>query len=234
MRTEIIPSQVSVVYTHDGSFAKGIAALNRQKVEIYTAAELALLRQQAGPTHPVSTHWTWVGENYNHFPNGDILIAAREYNSLIPNARAATQVHREGGEFFLDDNVIAALRERAHEDPVEARKTGVLLVQRQNVQNEYPVTALAEAAVPLFLFQDQAQSYGLWLEDQGITHISHVVTGADYVRSQGHAFGRALWVGSLDDGSSLGGDSFDLHIGGGRVGGVRSVPAERAAGYLRR
>ncbi len=233
MRRDVIPHKVSILYTVDGSFDTGITALKGQKLEIYTAAELARLRIQAGPEHSVSTNWSWVGEGYVYMPNGDILIASRKYNPLIPNARAATKAHREDKEFFLEDKVAAALRDRAQKDPNEAAQSGVLLLRRKKVMAEYQTNCLADEAVPVFLFGDQARPYGAFLRAQGISSIPHYIVEVGYAKKQEQAFGRAFAVDGLLGRSQLSGYYVDLHGVNGRIGGVRSVPAERAARYVR-
>ncbi|MEM4247007.1 MAG: hypothetical protein QXF14_01665 [Candidatus Woesearchaeota archaeon] len=217
------------VYSHIGPFDKGIAVLNKEKLAIWTASDLAEARMLGGAKHPVSREWSWVGENFNYLPDGDILVASRDYNPILKNPEQATDCHRSGKEFYLDKRIAKDLRERAEKNPEKAVKSGVLLLPRNAVESEIPSTALKDEPLTRFLFRDTAKPYGQFLKENGINSVPVYVVDADYAKNQKQALGRALWVGSLIGGSGLHGGDDGLHFSDGRVRGVRRVPAERAA-----
>lgn len=227
------------VLTERGPFDKGIAALRREGVRLISAERLALVRVSDDPKSPFSMQGNWVAENYIYATNGDILVASGSYNPLLKNPERATDAHRAGKEFYLEDKVFEELRGIAKADPEEAIRSGVLLVMRKDIQGEIPSNRLAESPIGLFLFRQQAKPYGEWLkaqgalyEVQGIRSITQWTTSEDYAKKQQHHFGRALWVHGLFYRSGLGGDDQGLHDILGRVHGVREVPAERVTSQL--
>jgi hypothetical protein len=216
------------IYTHMGSFDKGIAALNKERLAIWTARDLAEARMLGSAKHQVSREWSWVGENFNYLPNGAILVASRDYNPILQNPEEATDCHRNDKEFYLDNKIAKELRERAEKDPEKALKTGVLLLPRNSVKSEIPSTAFKDEPLTYFLFRDTAKPYGQFLKENGIDSVPVYVVDADYAKKQKQAFGRALWVHYLDDWSLL--DGYDiLHFNSGRVRGVRRSRPSRAA-----
>jgi hypothetical protein len=216
------------IYTHIGSFDKGIAALNKEKLAIWTARDLAEARMLGGANHQLSREWSWVGENFNYLPSGEILIASRDYNPILQNAEEATDCHRNGKEFYLNNKIAKDLRERAEKDPEKAIKSGVLLLPRNAVKGELPSTALKDEPLTYFLFRDTAKPYGQFLKENGIDSVPVYVVDAAHAKKQKQALVRALWVDDLFSRSFLVGYDY-LHSSIGRVRGVRRVPAERAA-----
>ncbi|MBI2144071.1 hypothetical protein HYU17_02875, partial [Candidatus Woesearchaeota archaeon] len=70
MEKRVIPASERLeVWSQEGDFAKGIAALqmpdaSQQKpsLELITAEQLAIIRMRDGPASPFSTQGTWVAE----------------------------------------------------------------------------------------------------------------------------------------------------------------------------
>ncbi len=213
-----------------GLFDAGLAELATEDVNLWSAEKLAELRRLLGPQHQVSTRWSWLAENFNYLPDSeaDILIASRNCNPLLQNPAEATSTHRKNEEYFLPAEIVNALRERAQLDPDQARQSGVLRLLRSEVMAEIPIIALKDYKVTRFLFGEQAKPYGEFLQVNGITNVPFYVADKDYVQKQDKAFGRALGIISLDGGSSLNGFNYVLHLGGGRVGGVRYSNAREA------
>ena len=210
----------------DGPFDKGVSALHTLSLEISTTQEMARVRRFAGTHHDVCTNGSWMGENYNYFQNGDILIASREHNPILKNPVGATDAHRQGKEFYLTDAVTAELRERANADVTKARESGVLLLTRDKVRDSYPVESLDNEVVPLFLLGDEAKPYAEFLKSCGIKEVPHYVVGADHAQKQDKPFARALWFYDLYNRSVFSGNYNVLSNVSGRVRGVRRRASE--------
>lgn len=232
MEKRIIPAGDALeVLSQDGPFDQGMAVLREKGLELITAEQLAILRIRDGPASPFSTQGTWVAENYNYSSGRDaeIIIASANLNPILKQPVEATNAHRQGEEFYLNEAAWKQLRDVAESDPYKAIKSGALLVTRKALKFEIPVEALGETPETVFLFREQAKAYGNWLKAQGISAVSQWTVCEDHAKKQNQPFGRALWVRSLDDRSELDGYYLVLHYDYGRVRGVRVVPAERAA-----
>ena len=231
MKKLIIPAgekELLAVYSHVDPFDKGVSALRKEGLELITARDLAYVRLLGGAKSPMSREWTWVAENFNYFPNGDILIASKKYSPLLRKGspEEATECRRQGKEFYLDKKIAKELCERAEVDPTLAIKSGVLLLHRKAVKSEIPSTALKDAPLMYFLFKDTAKQYGQFLKENNIDSVPTYFVDADYAKKQKQPFGRALWVNNHILRSILDGDNDYLHLNnGGRVRGVRRYMA---------
>lgn len=224
------------IYTHIGPFDKGVAALKNEGLELITSRELAEARMLCGAKHPVSKQWTWVAENFNYLPTGEILVASSEYNPILKNPEEAANCHRNHKEFYLNKKFAKALCDRAEVDPEKAIKSGVLLLKRkpakslrEAVKNEIPTTDLEENPLTHFLFRELAKPYSQFLKENGIDKVPAWVVAPDYA-ANGTLFGRQLHVNILNhkcrESCLSGGDTvYDKY---GRMRAVRRVPAEHS------
>ncbi len=215
------------VYSHVGPFDEGVSALKKEGFSLITARELAEARLLGGVKIPVSREWTWVAENFNYLPTGEILIASRDYNPLLKNAEEATACNRAGKKFYLNQKLAKELRERAEADPEKAMKSGVLLLPQKAVKSEILSSALKDEPLTYFLFRDTAKLYGQFLKENDINSVP-----VYHAKKQRSVFGLALWVNNLSGRSGLSGHGSYLRYSDGRVRGVRRSPAERAAPEL--
>ncbi|HLF54220.1 MAG TPA: hypothetical protein VI612_00680 [Candidatus Nanoarchaeia archaeon] len=218
------------------NFDKAVACLAEKQVPLATTEELAEARvldakvQGSWLNSELCTNGFWTAENYNYYPNGEILIASREFNPILKQPRKATYAHKSAKEFYLDERTQKALRERAEIDPEKAIKSGVLLLPRTAYRSSVPTTAFEDYAPTRFHFRQQAAPYGIFLAEQGIKSVGHQVFDEETAREQPKPFGRALWVYGLNSGSALGGNHiFNSAAGHGQVCGVTSyarIPQE--------
>jgi len=183
------------VYSYRASFAKGMAKLRQEGLDLITARELAEVRTLSNGLlcHEVAI----VGESYTYLPNGDIMIAARELSPLIKRADSAMREHYEDEEFYLDKRAIRRLMDRAETGLEKAISTGVLYLPRKEVKREFPVAAICEETVPLFLLRDYAMKYQEFLAGKKVESVQHSVLGAHYAKRQKKPFTRPLKLGSV-------------------------------------
>ncbi len=215
-------SNVDIVYS-SGPFDVAIAGLREGGADIWNAEKLAELRVQLGASHPVSRRWSWVAENVNYMTgtDADILVASGQCKPLLKDPTDATNAYRKGREFNLANTIASELRERATPDPEKARQTGVFLLTRKEVKRTIPTQAFHEEGITRFLFGDQAESYGAFLQANRITEVPLYLVKIAYAQQQGEPFARALSIDRLLGlKSSLNGDGQGLHDVDGRVGGV--------------
>ncbi|MDI6737968.1 MAG: hypothetical protein QME12_05650, partial [Nanoarchaeota archaeon] len=206
------------VYGTNGAFDKCVDELKAKGLEVITAKQLAEARMLGGANHAVSRSWSWLAENFNYLPSGDILVASSAFNPLLqyPSAaQIATDCHRKGNEHFLNDEAVESLIEGSK------HKDKVLLLKRKDVPSGIPTNAFSKEAVTSFLFGDEADNYGRFLRENGIKNVSLYVVDAAYAKEKRRAFSRALWALSLYIYSALYGNYGDLNDNFGRAFGVR-------------
>jgi len=207
--------QLEIYTTYPGSFGQGIATLKEKGLALITTCELAEARMLGGVKNPISTVWSWVAENFNYLPSGEILIASREYNPFLKNAaflknvKESEQYGRQCREFYLDKKLVKELREHAEVDLEKAVKSGVLLLSRKSVKSEIPCASLNDEPLTYFLFRDAAKQYGQFLKEYGLDSVPLYFADDDsaYVeasKKQKQPFGRVLSILCLRDGSGPG------------------------------
>ena len=231
MKTINIPMGTMLrVYIHEGPWDQGVTALQKEGLSPCSAAQLAETRILSGRDSQLSTNGFWTSEAHIYHPNTEILAIKASDSPLLQHPEEATQAHQKREEFPLEQKLYAALRERASEDPSIALKSGILLLKRASENpEEIPVEALIEHPYTRFILEEQAAPYASFLKDAGITSVPLLTVSAEYASKQNSPFVRALWMWSLCGRSELyayGG--YILSGRGGRVAGVRLVPAKRA------
>ncbi len=223
----LLKGEVLEVYQAEGAFDICVDKLKADGLELMTARQLAEARILGGANHPVSKSWSWVAESFNYI-DGYILIASKTFNPLLqyPSfAKQATDCHRKGEEFFLNDVIVGYL--------LEGAKNGkVLQLKRKDVPNNIPTNAFSKEPfkrITDFLFGDKAEEYGCFLRANEIKKVPlYVVDKAD-AKKRSKAFSRALWASDLSNYSALYGSSLNLEYYNGRAFGERrSEPEGRA------
>jgi len=211
-----------IVYS-SGPFDAAIAGLYEGGAEIWSAEKLAELRVQLGASHPVSRRESLLAENVNYMVDrdSDILVASGRYNPLLKDPKGATNAYRDGNEGFnLNQQVIHELRERATPDPDKARQTGVFLLTRKDAKDRIPTRVLHEEGITRFLFGEQAEPYGEFLQANRITEVPLYLVTIAYIQQKKTAFARPLSVDRLLglksalDGYGKGLDHVDCRVGG--------------------
>jgi hypothetical protein len=207
---------VSDAEMFEGNWAQCVAGCRAKNLEVATARQIAELRIKHGKDSIYCKNGGWVAENFNYLPNGDILVASRDYNPLLKYAEEATKAHIAGKEFYLYGGVIQGLYD-------EEKQGNVLLLKRKDVSDIIAVDAFGKE--PLTAFLGWGKDYGEFLKGCSIENVNLYICDEKYVKKQKQAFSRALWANYLYLNSALYCDSsLDLSCGGGsggRVFGVR-------------
>ncbi|MDD4877565.1 MAG: hypothetical protein PHO02_00840 [Candidatus Nanoarchaeia archaeon] len=229
MEKYVIPKGEALeVYQAQGAFDRCVDEFRAENLEMITAKQLAEARMLGGANHAVSRQWSWLAENFNYLPNGDILVASGAFNPLLQSpsaAKHATDCHRANPfrEYFLNDVAVESLQGGAK------HKGKVLLLKRKDVPSNISTDAFSKEAVTAFLFGDEADNYGRFLRENGIKNVPLYVVDKAHAKEQGKAFSRALWADYLYYNSALYGNLSNLYDILGRAFGVRrSEPEGRA------
>lgn len=221
------------VLTVEGSFERAYPALRKEGVEIATAEQIARMRRLSGSDSSLSRNYgQWVAEAHIYQPkdSGIVLIVDGNHNPILANPSEATNRHRKGKEFYVDNS---KLLNRAEKDAKKAVKSGVLALPRQRKSGllgsseinpiEVSTDELAEHPYFQFTLRDEAKPYGKFLKEAGISKIPVYLVSENSTKDSehnGNPFVRLLWVGCLDDGSGFYGVR-GLGYDGSRVRGVR-------------
>jgi len=182
------------VFCYTGSFNSGLAVFEDAGLELITARELAEVRLHANPESPVTEFWTYIAENFNYFPNGDVLIASRNYNPFLKSPRDRIATSSSSEEFYLNKEVIKHLEERAETNPEEAILSGVLRLTLECDKDK-----AAGEAISRFFFQDLEEAYLSFVQNLMGTIPPFLVANKDYVKGHKEPFARPFYIDGILD-----------------------------------
>lgn len=211
--------KVLELYEANGDFDKCVEELKAEGLELITAKELAEARMIGGTNSFACKNWSWIAENFNYLPNGDILFASKEFSPLLnyPSlANQATDCHRQHREFYLNDEAVESLLEGTKQ------KGGVLYLKRKDVPLYIPSSAFGKEAVTAFLFGDEAGNYGHFLNENKVKNVQLCVAGKE-PQKKGKAFSCSLWIEGFNDYSTLYGCGGFSLLHSGRAFGMRRL-----------
>lgn len=236
MDKTIVPTgDVLEIFAVKGSFGECITELSGVKpsVDVFSPYDLGVVRRLTGKDSKFSKNGCWTNMTFN-YKDDEIVIAPRVidvgfYHPIFTNAVKATRDQYGGKEFFLDDKVWNALRERAVKDPEKALRNGSpLLLSRSDRKAKYdelPVVHLQYEPDTVYLFGDEAKvgdsqsSYANFLLENKVVSVPRYIVDNDFAVTQGKPFARVLWIGAINYRSNLVGE--DCLYTSGRVFGGR-------------
>ncbi len=192
-------------------FDQAVRTFGRTK--ILTAESLAQGRIQNGKRSSLSTNGSYAREGVVYVP-GEGKILTRKSPALVSlkEAERATQSHSQGKEFSITSKKAGEYLEKAKD---QKDKSAILLTDTGAV----PTNRFGEDERTVWLFGKQAESYGDFLQNAGITGMQSYLSDEN---SQEEPFANQLWLSSLDDRSDFVGVGRVLSFSG-RVRGVFSV-----------
>lgn len=169
--------------------------LEEQGYKIISLQGNAKLRIQEGKDAYVSQNGNRTREGVLYVQNKGIFLTKN--SPIMENPEEATNYHRNGKDFYLNDNQV----EEALTDAVELSNKPI------------PTNRFKDNKITDYAFGDIAEQYGRFLKDAGIKEMP--VWIADL---QDKPFARQLWLCRLGDGSGLNGGNWCLDYG--RLRGV--------------
>jgi hypothetical protein len=165
----------------------------------------------------------WVGENFNYMPDGNIIVAKTSCNPILHNLYDATNCHRRGQEFYLNESAFEELQDLAEPNIDDAIASGVLLLNRNddiesNVIKSIHTSNPGDNKLGIFLFGTQLKPYCSLCKDAGTSEIKF------YTVDEGEwAFARLLQAHGINSKSEDHVGAYPgLHSNLGRVYGIRS------------
>ena len=210
---DIKPSGIEsgIVYA---PFDKGLAVLQENGLELISLLQNAQLRMQQGKDSYVSKNGNWTREGVIYIPNSTPKLVRN--SPILQSAKGATDAHRNDKEFYIA------------QEQLEQSLTDSIDFPEENI--EIPTKRFGSEALTVYAFggEKQAQAYGKFLKDAGISKMPVLVVDKNYVNEQTRPFARQAGFWGLGYGSFLFGDVRGLY-GGGGVRGVRLVSGEASA-----
>ena len=182
-----------------GAFDKAKQALESAGYRVILLEEQAGLRVKEGTDSSISRRGNWTREGFVYVPSKGAFLTKN--SPIMANATEATNCHRSGKDFYLND-------EQVEKSLAAAVKIG---------KTEIPTSRFADEALTSFAFGKNAKVYGEFLKENGIDSIR-----AYFANSQDKPFARQAWLCRIggDDKSGLVGGR-DLNYGDDEVRGVR-------------
>jgi len=201
-----------VYKVENAPFDKALKALGDK--EIITARNLAYARVKEGKDSSLSQDGSYIREGVIYIPNKQnnrILVR----NSLIlKNPEKAVQVHRKGEEYLISKKLANEFLEYAKDSKNDSAK--IILSNRSSI----PTNRFGEDQTTVWLFNDIAKEYCLFLKDRGINEISLSFDSNEYIAKQKSPYANQLWFWNLGFGSGFLGCGRGLYVDN-RVRGVR-------------
>ncbi len=204
------------LYTGE-SYDKKLDAVKSDGAKLISARDLAYARRQAGKNHSLCQNGSYVKEGSLFVPDGKVKRYFLRNSLVLRNPSNAVEQHRKNEEYFLKEDFHV-------KKFLEKLPKGAYLAV--NNTSSIPVTRYGEDERTVWLFGDQAQAYGTFLKDSGVSE-SNIFMNNDnkYVDAQPKPFANQLWLGGLGDDSNIGGGDGGLNDDGG-VRGVLRVAGE--------
>ncbi len=136
-----------------GAFDNAKEALERNGYKVISLEEQAGLRVQEGANSSISRRGNWTREGFIYVQNKGAFLT--KDSPIMANATEATNCHRSGKEFYLNDEQV----EKSLADSVKIGKTQI------------PTSRFADEAITNFAFGKNAKAYGEFLKENGIDSI---------------------------------------------------------------
>jgi len=182
--------------------------LESNKYRIISLEENANLRIQEGKDAFISRNGNWTREGVIYLPSNKIYLTKN--SPIMADAKKATDCHRKGSEFYINEKQIE-----------EAKKDAVKFTKKDNYS--IPTDKFGDDEITAFAFGKIAKDYGNFLKDAGIKEMPVYLANCEK-----KPFARQMWFRGLGDNSELGGSGRLLDCSC-RARGVREVSAEGAA-----
>ncbi|MEK6935277.1 MAG: hypothetical protein AABW67_00660, partial [Nanoarchaeota archaeon] len=202
---------LGIVHRVAKPFDEALKTIKGAGASLISARDLAYARIQEGRDSSLCNFGSYIKEGVISVPNQSLFIR----NSPLLNqefAEQAVQAHKDGKEFYIDDKLTNQYCKQAEADknkPLEKRR--VLSLNKRG-KFEIPTNRFNQEELTLWLFQDQAENYGLFLRDKKIKGINEMPV---YLSSNDNNknFANQLWLCGLDCRSVLGGYGRGLGCG---------------------
>ena len=186
-------------------FDEGKKLLEKAGYRIINLRENAQLRMKSGKDAFISQNGNWVAEDFVYVLSKGIYMTKPENSQIMQNAKKATDAHRNGNEFYLN------------EKQVEQSLEGAFLIP--DTLRAVPTNRFAEEGLTAFAFGEDAQAYGDFLKNAGINEMPIYKASM-----QDKPFARKLLFRKVDYQSELSGLNRGLDDGD-RMRGVRRASA---------
>lgn len=196
---------VGSVYLIEAPFDIAMSMLDEHSLKLISAKQLAIARMQHGANSSLSLTGSLVKEGNLYFPKrlaGKEAIILFKDSLALQNPKDATDAHRKGNEYFVDNDKAMKLLEKAKKGD-----NSCLLLKSIEIE-AIPTDSFGKEQVPFFLFGNKAKDYGVFLKDNGVTAMPLYFNSAKHINKRKGAYANQLILGGLKDYSGIFGRSF--------------------------
>jgi hypothetical protein len=173
----------SEFFDTEGAFDDCLADLAVKKARICSSEEFFGKRIRDAHTNRgfqsgnICDRNNWTSECFYYFPNGKIYVALAPRNLILQHPKEATDCHRQKKQFYVDQFALIksprGLEYLARDDPVEARKTGVLCLR--NDGEDINALKFHKHSLGLFLGGENAKAYGKLCHSEDASELGYDV-----------------------------------------------------------
>jgi len=188
------------VYYADAPFDEATKLFRQDGLELMSARDLAYARIQTGENSLFSGNGSWIREGVIYFPKQEDKIVLVRNSATLRNPVKATEARAQLEEFLL--------KKRTAKEYLKKVKTGDDSVYLAKDGRNIPTERFGEDELTTWLFQDQAENYGDFLNDSSVNEMPLMFDTSEHIRMQRKPYACQLLLGKLDDDSFLNGCGF--------------------------
>ena len=211
------------IYRADVPFNEALESLNEEKAKIISSRDLAYARIKEGRNSSLSNDGSYTREGFLYLKNEPVLLALDSPLLDLELAEKAVEENRKGNYFSTDKEVYGKYREQAEKEKNNSPLNRKVLILNKRENYEVPTNKFNKDELTLFLFKDQAESYGIFLRYNKINKMPVWLVDKNYVDSKKETTLTQLWLLHLDLMSDVDGDYRSLSCSI-RVRGVFKKP----------
>ena len=185
-------------------FDEALKTIKSAKANLISVRDLVYARIQEGSNSSLCTNGSYIKEGVVYIPDKSLLVR----NSPLLNqklAKKATDCHRNGNEFDINNKLVDKYREQAEADKNKSPEKRRVLSLNKRGNFKIPTNRFKDDELTLWLFKDQAENYGNLLEENSINEMPAYLTGNNKEK-----FANQLWLSRLSIKSELYGSSRGL------------------------
>lgn len=182
------------VYEVTAPFHKALKSLNGKRV--LSGRDLALARWWEKGDSSMAQEGSYISEGIIYCPRRDLILLVRD-SPVMQSPKKATRAHEDEEEFYLSKKKLRNYLER-----LENQESSVLALEDLNpIQTKN----FGEDKRTKWLFRDQAEPYGKFLDFYGIEKMPFIIDCSSYVKDHNKPYANQLYLSgiSIEESSEL-------------------------------
>ena len=191
------------VYYSAAPFNQAYDSLKAVNAELISPEKLAKYRAKSDKSSSLWQNGSYVDVGVIYANNQIILV--KNGGPVVENAKAATEAHKKGIEYMIEDSVANKYVEFAE----KGDESLFVVKDRKNISTGS--FDKSDLAIWLFGSKKLAKAYGASLREKGVKEMPLNFNNEEYIKSQEKPYANQLWLGNPVRGSRVSGSSGSLY-----------------------